>query len=128
MSESLRAMLPRDKLDTARAKAIVELGYPAATPVLPELLRWMQDINWPVAQVLQPFLAGIGAPLELHLREILGAEDDVWKLWIVTLIIGRSPELTVLMRSDLQSLASAPTAGERAEAVDKAASEILARS
>jgi hypothetical protein len=37
---------------------------PLLGPTLAELLAWLQDINWPVAGVLAPFLAAIGPPLE----------------------------------------------------------------
>ena len=44
----LRALIPRNKHDLRRARVLVALGYPAVAPVLPELLEWLQDLNWPV--------------------------------------------------------------------------------
>lgn len=78
-------LLPVDKHDLPKAEAIVALGYPAVEELLPALLAWMQDPNWPVAKVLMPFLAGIGEPLAPHLCAIFESDDDVWKYWVLTL-------------------------------------------
>src|SRR4051794_23281462 len=59
-------LIPQNKFDLKRAQAAVEVGYPAVAPILPELLEWLQDYNWPVAHILAPFLASIGEPLVPH--------------------------------------------------------------
>ena len=65
-----RALVPSSKGDLPAAKRAVAAGWPAVEPVLPELLEWIQDVNWPVAPVLMPFLASLGDPLVPHLRPI----------------------------------------------------------
>ncbi|MHC2333735.1 DUF5071 domain-containing protein [Bradyrhizobium sp. USDA 4454] len=125
MPSDLAAILPTDKRDTERAEAIVALGFPAVEPILSTLLEWMQDINWPVAQVLAPFLANIGGPLAPHVRPILQTDDDIWKYWILDCIVAKSPELRTLLRTDLERLSTAPTQGERAEELDSLAKAIL---
>jgi hypothetical protein len=127
MTQPLRDLLPRDKFDIQNAEAVVKAGYPAVEAVLPDLLAWMQDMNWPVARVLQPFLAEIGPPLVPHIRSIVGSSDEVWKFWIVTSIVGESVELSRLLRPELERLANSANAGEQAEGVDAAARSILAR-
>jgi hypothetical protein len=121
----LAALLPRDKVDTERAEAIIRLGYPEVEPILPELLEWMQDINWPVAQVLYPFLAKVGAPLAPHVRRILETEDHIWKYWVLG-IVAESTQLQAALRSELDRIAQRPTPGELAEEVHLVAKEILA--
>jgi len=119
------ALVPAHKLDIARAEAAVAAGYPAVAPLLPALLEWLQDMNWPVAQVLAPFLAGIGAPLETEIRVILGTTDFVWKYWIIQNVIAESPELRHLFRSELERLATWPSAQERSEELNEVAREAL---
>ncbi|MCW2194918.1 hypothetical protein M2236_006478 [Bradyrhizobium elkanii] len=84
-------------------------------------------MNWPVARVLQPFLAGIGTPLYPHLQRIMQTDDDVWKNWILRFIIAQSAELQAMFRTDLERLATHPTAGEQAEGLDVIAKELLSQ-
>lgn len=43
----LSASIPTDKHDLAAVANAARLGYPAINAILPELLEWLQDINWP---------------------------------------------------------------------------------
>ncbi|SEB73073.1 DUF5071 domain-containing protein [Bradyrhizobium erythrophlei] len=126
MRSDLAALLPKDKMDTERAKAIIALNHAEVEPLLPALLEWMQDINWPVAQVLQPFLARVGRPLAPHVRNVLETDDDVWKGWVLRHIVAESPELQAMLGGDIERLANHPTPGERAEELDILAKELLA--
>jgi deoxyribonuclease V len=117
--------LPKNKFDIPAAEAMVAMGFPAVEPWLPELMEWMQDINWPVAKVLQPFLSTIGAPLAPYVRHVLETNDDIWKYWVVDCIVAKSAELKRIFWSDLQRMASFPTSGERTEEVDVLAREII---
>ncbi len=123
--ESIRDMLPQDKHDIDRAVAIMSLGYPAIEPVIPDLLEWMQDLNWPVASALQLPLARVGVPLAVHLRPIFASDDDIWKQVLISRIVAYSPELATELRPELERIASTPTAGERAEEADEAARDVL---
>lgn len=125
MHPVLVALLPADKFETDKAGELTALGFPTIGPILPALLEWMQDINWPVAQTLQPFLATIGLPLLPHVRRILETSDDIWKYWVISCIVGKSRELTQALVPELQRLASAPTPSEREEELDTLAREIL---
>ena len=125
MRSDLVALLPRDKMDTERAEAVIALGFPAVEPILPALLEWIQDMNWPVAEVLQPFLADIGSPLLPHVRRILETDDDVWKYWVLRCIVAESPELRAMLVDDLKRLAAKPTSGEQSEELDALAKELL---
>ncbi len=91
--EELMSLVPRTKYDTECVQALADLGYPAIEPILPELLEWIQDMNWLVALVLAPFLASISLPLAPRLRLIMTGDDNLWKNWILRDVIGRSPAL-----------------------------------
>jgi hypothetical protein len=49
--------IPKNKGVLAAAQAAIDIGYPGVAPILPQLLEWLQDYNWPVAHMLAPFLA-----------------------------------------------------------------------
>ena len=85
----------------------------------------MQDINWPVAKVLIPFLAGIGEPLAPHLRMIF--EDHVWKYWVLDKLVAPSPNLALAVEPYLLRMALDPSSGETEEGIDEIARKILAK-
>jgi len=117
--------LPNDKCDVRGAEALVACGYPAVEPMLPRLLEWTQDGNWPVARVLAPFLATVGAALVPHAQRILKGDDDTWKYFLVQDVVAKSAELTVLLRPDLERLARFATEGEAAEGLPLMAAALL---
>lgn len=125
MPPDLAALVPTHKSDTEKVRAIVALGYPAVAPIIPRLLEWMQDLNWPVAQELHPFLASIGAPLAPEVRRILETDDETWKFWILGMVVAESAELAALLRPELGRLAAHPTPDEREEGLHKVARAIL---
>ena len=92
------SLVPTDKYDVERAKALIALGYPAVEPTLPTMLEWVQDLNWPVAGVLLPFLAGVGAPLARHIQAVLKTTDETWKWSVLQGIVGQSRELAESLR------------------------------
>ena len=117
--------LPTDKCDLRGAEALVACGYPAVEPVLPRLLEWIQEGNWPVARVLAPFLATVGAALVPHAQRVLKGDDDTWKYFLVQDVVAKSPELAVLLRPDLERLARFATEGEAAEGLPLMAAALL---
>jgi len=122
-----RSLLPQHKRDYEGAHAIVALGYPAVAPVLPELLEWLQDGNWPISHSIARLLAAIGEPIVPHVRRVFASADGSWKYWcIVRLVRWLPPEVAETLRPDLQRLAYHPTADDRSEEVDEQAREALA--
>jgi hypothetical protein len=126
-ADDVRELIPRNKHDLERARAAVALGYPAVAPILPELLKWLQDMNWPVARVLAPFLASIGAPLAPEVQRILATDDAMWKYWVVKEIVARSPWLAAALAPQLRELATLESDDEDDAEVRDAAAEVLSR-
>ncbi|MEL6822404.1 MAG: DUF5071 domain-containing protein [Calditrichota bacterium] len=121
--EDLKRLLPIGKFELDKAQLMINLGYPAVAPVLEELFEWLQDMNWPVAQKIAPFLVSIGEPLIPHLRKIFADNDAEWKFFSLGWIVQKL-ELPVIqqLEGDLRRMAEA---GTEAEHVQEAASEIL---
>ena len=82
MDEEIKKLIPKSKHDHEAADSAAA-GYPVAAPILPNLLETVQDMNWPVAQTLAPFLATIGEPLAPHIRKIFETDDKIWKAWVI---------------------------------------------
>lgn len=123
--DEINRLIPQNKFDVDRARAAVDAGYPVVEPILPKLLEWLQDINWPVAQILYPFLASIGTPLIPHIQHVLDTNDEIWKYWIITFIVSESPEVAAYFRDILVRLASSPTERETEEGLNEAAQAVL---
>lgn len=119
------SVVPRDKFDLAAANAAVEAGWPAIKPSAERLLQWVQDANWPVARVLAPALAAVGAPLAPYVRRVLAGEDETWKYHLIETVVAQSRELSFALRPELERIAFVPTPSERAEEVCNVAREAL---
>ncbi|CNH01947.1 DUF5071 domain-containing protein [Yersinia pekkanenii] len=105
ISAELYALIPKDKMDIETAKKAVNYGYPGVAPILPVLIYWMQDLNWPVAQELAPFLAKIGAPLKQPVLNVLKTQDTIWKYWVVSKLVNTTDlQLAKAIASELQHL------------------------
>ena len=127
MDAHIRGLLPKDKYDTASVVRLAHAEYSTLEPLLADLLTWMQDLNWPVAQDLRPLLADIGAPLAPHVRAVFKTDDDIWKYWTAIGVVAESKPLILALRPELERLATSPTEGECEERVDEVAKNILQR-
>ena len=87
------SLISNSKFDIESAIRAVETGYPGVQPVLAELVEWLQDCNWPVAQVLSPFLAGIGLPLVPCIDHVFLTNDETWKYWMIVCLISQNDDL-----------------------------------
>ncbi len=125
VTSKLVGLVPIDKHDHEAAERAIAAGYPAVESSLPQLLEWLQDMNWPVAQTLAPFLASISKPLIPHLKVIFETDDEIWKAWIISRIIGESPLLATHFRSDLEKLVNQETHDEDAQWVRENAQIVL---
>jgi Domain of unknown function (DUF5071) len=126
--DELRKLLPKDKFDIDRAAILVSTGYPTVAPILPDLLEWLQDGNWPVAHVIGPFLASIGKPLTEEVRRVLQSQDHLWKYWILLDVVAHSPELATALYPELVKIAEGDAVDEDEKEVKEVAKEILSGS
>ncbi len=125
MKRDLENILPQTKFDTDKAYALVALGFPAVHAVIPQILEWLQDLNWPIARTFQPFLIGIGKPLSPYVANVLAGNDQCWKYNLLVGVVLPSPELAQTLRMELERMAFRPTPSEIQEEVNQVAIEIL---
>jgi hypothetical protein len=126
MNINPRDLLPRNKGDLANARAVVASGYPAVAPVLPDLLKWLQDCNWPVSRPIGDLLASIPEQMSPLIWNVLRGDDYIWKYWcIVRLISIMPPGIAEQFRPELTRLAEKPTAAERAEELNEVAGDAM---
>jgi hypothetical protein len=118
-------LIPKHKSDLATATAAVAAGYPAVEPILEDLMVWLQDYNWPVAEILAPFLSTIGRPLIRHIDAVFASDDEIWKYWVVVCLIGKNRQLLEHYRLDLERIGHKPTLIEKRNELDEVARDAL---
>ena len=127
-AKDLRALLPKHKHDLENLQLLMNLGWPTIEPVLPELLEWIQDMNWPVAQKLAPFLADLGRVLLLYLGHIFNSDDGMWKYWLITRVLMKmNRENAEPFRELMENTQENPSQEDRACGIPEAVSEFLLR-
>jgi hypothetical protein len=115
-----------DKCDVAAAAKLVGLGYPAVEDILPELFTWIQDGNWPVAQIVAPFLASLGPFAVPEIWKILRSDDLLWKYWCILRVVSELPlDSAIEFETELWRMANSPSEAERLEEIDRVAADVL---
>ena len=118
--------IPRDKHDLEAVEALAQQPVHELESLLPELLEWLQDYNWPVARALVPVLSRCGLEIVPPLKAVLQSDDDVWKYWLLeALVIHLKTEVREALRDDVLRIINQPTQGERDEEVVDAARDLL---
>jgi len=119
-------LIPRDKHDFERVDVLKNIDKDDLIKLIPKLIEWLQDINWPIAMDVSKLLLTIPVETTPFIRNVLAGDDDIWKEWCLRYIVKDSPtELRENLKEDLERIAYRPTKGEELEEVHKTAQEIL---
>ena len=127
--EELRALIPKDKHDISDITQLLRLTDDEIAPILPALLEWIQDGNWPVAKALLPVLAKHERQTAPLVAQLLLPEqtDDDWKYFLLTDLLPLfSKQALPIVLPAVQRIAAAPTQGERDAEVDAASADFAA--
>lgn len=123
---NLRSYVPKDKHDIKAIERARLIGFPVLNPIIPELLTWLQDINWPVASECVKLLSHADSEIVPHIQSILRSDDSIWKYWILNALCPRlAPDILATLRCDIKELTTDATQNDKAEEVDQAANELL---
>jgi len=102
-------------LQAASAEQIIALAD--------DLLPWLQDMNWPIADYVQAVLVPHVEAISDNIVRILNeSDDDVWKSWLLSVLVAEIPvaQLSCSMQEALRRIVEHPTAGEQEYVVDAA--------
>lgn len=124
--ENFEDLLPRHKFDYYRVEIIKKMDRDKILPLLPNLLEWIQDMNWPVAPSVLELLLIFPEAIVPYVQDVLSFNDDNWKWFVLHFLVIELPvESRVRFREYLTRVAETPTQNELAEELDKIAKEIL---
>lgn len=124
MMENIRDLIPKNKGDLSTAEKLTNYSYEELKEIIPNLLEWLQDMNWPVAKPVSEYLESINDKITTELLSILKSNDDeVWKYWIITIFgpITQSP----IIKNEIIRIATYPTENEIIEEVHQVAKGIV---
>lgn len=122
----LYKLLPRDKHDFERVDVLKYIDKDDLIKLIPKLIEWLQDINWPIAMDVSKLLLTVPVETIPYIRNVLAGDDDIWKEWCLRYIVKDLPtELRENLKEDLERIAYRPTKGEELEEVHITAQEIL---
>lgn len=121
-------LFPTSKYDLEACATLANASDGEVGPLVPQLLEWLQDMNWPVAVHVRDRLARMSAELVEPVRKVLIGNDETWKYWLVSSLLPETDSRVVsALSAELKRLAFCPTASEKSEEVDMLARELLER-
>lgn len=93
-----------NKHDHENAELLLNLSDEEILPYVDHLLEWMRDLNWPVAQQIEPRLLELGDKIAPNVAQILQSNDRMWIYWVLHCFIVPSPSLQLALQEELQEL------------------------
>jgi hypothetical protein len=121
------SLVPKDKSDTSGLELLKTIEIEKVEPILYQLLEWLQDLNWPVAEALIEVLPRFHSGLVAHIRTVFNSDDEIWKCWALRLIEDFPPETVTKLESDIKRIAECPTTGELNEEVAEYARDLICK-
>lgn len=119
----IRQLIPKNKFDQKVIGKLKKLSFEQIEPIVPELLEWLQDLNWPIgkpiAEVLEPFADKI-AP---EIIKIFRTNDGLWKQYVLVTLTINATDPALL--SEVERIAKFPTKNEVEDETNLAAISIL---
>ncbi len=96
--------------------------------IVPELLEWLQDGNWPQAHLIADYIRPHMNYCENEIIDILNTDDSMWKSWVMKGIILKSSIAPTRNIIDiLKRIYETPTLDEKESEVDIVAYDIMTK-
>lgn len=126
--KQVKNLVPKNKFDFSGMEELMKLSDEEIEPVIPDLLAWMKDMNWPVANEMPALLALHQEVLIPHIIEMLQPEqlECDWKTYVIQDLLPLLDEKYLLMlKPALERIVKNPTWGELDEVTNIQAEKFL---
>ncbi|RFM35149.1 DUF5071 domain-containing protein [Chitinophaga silvisoli] len=120
---NIQDLIPAHKGDDRGIERLKKLSFEEIQPIVPELLEWLQDVNWPIASDIADVLHPFVNRMVPEIIDIMKTNDGIWKYWILC-TFGRDFKHPVLLQ-EIERIVRFPTEDEIAEEVNIIALEIM---
>lgn len=124
--QSIKELVPKDKFDTYTAEKLMKYSFEEVEPIIPQLLEWIQDMNWPVAGPVSRYLETISEHLTPYIIEILRGNDSTWKYWCLR-VFGYSNHIDPSLLQEIKKLKDYASKMDIDEGILEEINEILQR-
>ena len=102
-------MIPKDKFDIEAVEQLKQADEAVVVPLLPQMLEWIQDMNWPVAEPMLEVLLQYPNELTPLVEQVLMGDDDMWIYWCLVKVVPVLPFYSKLVLADaVEKIASQP--------------------
>jgi len=119
----IRNLIPKDKGDIETAEKLKNYSYQQLKPIIPELLEWLQDGNWPVSNPVAEYLESVCEYISSDILDIFKTNDLEWKYYIIKCFGPITNNKSI--RDIIIRIATKPTSDEIEAELSKVANEIL---
>lgn len=121
--DNLKSLLPKDEHDIQAVEKWNRFAIDGIKPTVPDLLVWLQDLNWPVAQPIALFLLNFIDEITNEILKILQTDDEVWKYNLIH-VFGENIN-DAKLKKEIIRLAKFPTDSEKSEEIDLISKKII---
>jgi hypothetical protein len=122
----IREWLPRDKHDVKAIRKLSEFSDAELKEIIPELMEWLQDGNWPISKPVEDLLLRFGEELIPHIHNVFETKDSTWEYFMLVGLISRLPiTYLVLLQTDFERILKFPTPCEVLEELDEIIIELM---
>lgn len=119
----IRELIPKHKDDQKVIEQLKKLSFEDIEPIISDLLKCLQDMNWPIASQIAEILEPFSDKIVPEILNILKTNDGLWKLWILSILTRKTTDYRLL--EEIERIAKFPTRDEIEEEVNLEAISIL---
>ncbi len=128
MEIEMNSLLPKNSSDISTINHLMKLTDEEIYPIIPNLLEWIQDINWIVAPYIVSVILKHQKISEQFIAKLLSKfqNDDIWKYWIIRELLYNWADVPCNeIINELVRISEFPTEGEIGEEVNILAKDFL---
>lgn len=119
-------ILPKNKEDIDFISNLKQKKIQDIKNLIPELLEWTQDGNWPQARLIIDYFSPHINEIESEIIKILNGEDPTWKYWILSALIYNSQtKPSDKMLTIIYNLSQNPSLQDKDENIDSIAYKVI---
>lgn len=123
--EDYTYLIPKDKSDDSNIDELNTYDIDRIRTIVPQLLEWLQDGNWPIANRIASYFQPRINKIEDEILAILNTNDEIWKYYILLLILHANQQPGRKIMEEVSRIAISPKPSETEEELDEIARDIV---